>query len=89
LVAHEYVEGRLMEAGMPYRSPHPGAWNPDGSANFNGEHFGAHDVAPNANNNASLRHWRALGLEPPSTPLADDLSNLDEVVEAAKRGLNL
>jgi hypothetical protein len=89
LVAHEYVENRLMEAGMPYKSAHPDAWNPDGSARFNPQHFGAHEVAPNAWNNASLNHWRALGLTPPDTPLADDLANLDDVVNAARQGLDL
>ncbi len=30
LLAHEYVESRLMEAGLPYLSSEPGAWSEDG-----------------------------------------------------------
>lgn len=93
LVAHEYVESRLMELGMPYKSSHPAAWQleDDGSwtSLFDPQHFGAHEVAPAGWGEVSLRHWRALGLEPPSTPIAEDLSNLDDVVDAARRGLNL
>jgi hypothetical protein len=30
LAAHEYVENRLMEAGLPYRSSHPASYDADG-----------------------------------------------------------
>ncbi|GGR17148.1 hypothetical protein [Streptomyces netropsis] len=96
LMAHEYVESQLMKAGMPYISPNPGAWVPDGpgawrKANFspnNALNFGAHDVAPKEIG-GSLRHWkRSMGLKIPSVIIARDLSNLDDVVKAAIEELN-
>ena len=87
LISHEYVESRLMESGMPYRSAAPEAWNGD-EQTFNPWHFGAHEVAPIAAT-GSLRQWPALGLTPPATPIAPDLSNLDDVVNAARKGLKL
>jgi hypothetical protein len=86
LVAHEYVESRLMNAGMPYRSADPAGWK-DGTLTFDPSHFGAHEVAP-LSSDGSLRLWPKLGLTPPDTPIAPDLSNLDDVVEAALRGLS-
>jgi hypothetical protein len=76
-----------MESGMPYRSEHPAAWIGD-YQDFNTEHFGAHDVAPKSAD-GSLELWGDLGLTPPDEPIAPDLSNLDNVVEAARRGLDL
>jgi hypothetical protein len=87
LMAHEYVESHLMAAGMPYRSANPVVWV-DKYQEFNTQHFGAHEVAPKSSN-GSLSHWRKLGLTPPDVPLAPDLSNIDNVVEAARRGLHL
>lgn len=88
LMAHEYVESRLMASGMPYRSADPQVWDDDGTLMFHPDHFGAHDVAPLASN-GSLRVWPQLGLTPPATPIAPDLSNIDDVVNAARKGLNL
>jgi hypothetical protein len=87
LMAHEYVESRLMESGLPYRSADPEAWD-DGEALFSPSHFGAHEAAPLASD-GSLRLWPRLGLTPPDAPIASDLSNIDEVVSAARRGLGL
>jgi hypothetical protein len=87
LMAHEYVESHLMADGMPYRSADPEAWV-DGMQDFNKDHFGAHEVAPKASN-GSLSQWQRLGLTPPDARLAPDLSNIDNVVEAARRGLHL
>ncbi|MFF4650881.1 WXG100 family type VII secretion target [Streptomyces sp. NPDC001380] len=95
-MAHEYVEAKLMEAGMPYLSPHPDAWSPEGPAR-SWEHFGAHNIAPasfhpgrvSTEPSGSLKLWRFYGLEGPSVPIERDLSNLDEVVRAAKEGLGL
>ena len=87
LLSHEYVESRLMESGMPYRSADPESW--DGRyIIFNPAHFGAHEVAPTSSA-GSMRHWKALGLTPPDEPIAADLSNIDSVVDAARRGLGL
>jgi hypothetical protein len=87
LMSHEYVESRLMELGMPYRSADPEAWE-NGDQLFNPSHFGAHDVAPVASD-GSLRQWPALGLTPPKTGIAADLSNIDMLVSAAREGLKL
>jgi hypothetical protein len=87
LIAHEYVESRLMESGMPYRSAAPEAWA-DGEQMFNPAHFGAHEVAP-ISWEGSLRQWPTLGLVPPAAPIAPDLSNIEDVVDAARRGLKL
>ncbi|MBC3843627.1 hypothetical protein GXW82_35690 [Streptacidiphilus sp. 4-A2] len=97
VMVHEYVEAKLLEAGMPYLSSHPDAWDDEGPV-FNPEHFGAHNVAPRSfspgpltteKRVGSLELWPAYGIEVPSIPVADDLSNLDVWVEAAKRSLGL
>jgi hypothetical protein len=88
LAAHEYVENRLMEAGLPYRSAHPDAFDAEGSRLLNPDHPGAHDLAPNEwRPSEPFRHWRAFGIDGSGIEMADDLSNLDEVVDAALRGL--
>jgi hypothetical protein len=87
LMSHEYVESRLMASGMPYRSADPRTWD-GGTLMFNPSHFGAHEVAPLASN-GSLRLWPKLGLTPPDAPIAPDLSNIDDVVNAARKGLKL
>ena len=90
LIAHEYVESRLLEAGLPYRPTHPDAWE-DGMVKFKPEHVGAHDLAPLSMRSDPtmnlLRHWRSLGL--PQVEIAADLSNLDDVVRAAREGKGL
>jgi hypothetical protein len=87
LAAHEYVENRLMEAGLPYRSSHPDTFDADGDRILNPDHPGAHELAPNAwRPEAPLHHWRLFGLDSSGIEMADDLANLDEVVEAALRG---
>jgi len=94
LMAHEYIESRLMDSGMPYLSPHPEAnWDPEGFKNLPGadrpDLFGAHEVAPNPTT-GSLMHWKTkLGLEPPTAPIADDLSNVDDFVRSAQQQLRL
>ena len=87
LMAHEYVESRLMESGMPYRSADPEAWDGD-THMFNPSHVGAHDVAP-VEYGEPLRLWRQIGLTAPDSPIAPDLSNIDDVVRAAREGLGL
>ncbi|MFI6151165.1 hypothetical protein ACIBCA_00505 [Kitasatospora sp. NPDC051170] len=89
-LAHEYVEAKLMEAGLPYLSSHPDAWKSDGTFNINPQHFGAHNLAPRSfhtgevSAEGSLDHWKDLGLTTPVESVAADLSNLDVVVEALK-----
>ncbi|MFF2143325.1 hypothetical protein [Kitasatospora sp. NPDC058190] len=86
-IAHEYVEAKLLELGLPYLSSHPDAW--DGNAPItHPEHFGAHNLAPRSYHpgevsaDGSLDHWKLFGLTPPTEPVAADLSNLDIVVDA-------
>jgi len=48
LIGHEYAEHVLMKyTGLPYRSPHPSAWD-EGASMATSTHFGAHDMAPHA-----------------------------------------
>jgi hypothetical protein len=86
LMAHEYVEKHLMAAGMSYRSAHPAAWAND--RDLNPSHFGAHEAAPRSSD-GKFTHWAKLGLTPPEAPVASDLSNIDDVINAARRGLKL
>jgi hypothetical protein len=87
LMAHEYVESHLMAAGMPYRSADPEAWVNDDRPPTPG-HFGAHEVAPRSAD-GSFSPWRKLDLRPPEVPIAPDLSNIDDVVNAVREGLGL
>ena len=88
LAAHEYVESRLLDAGLPYRPSHPDAFSEDGRRLLSVDHPGAHDLSFNEwRPEAPFRHWRSFGIDVPGTEVADDLSNLDEFVDAALRGL--
>ncbi|MEU4564349.1 hypothetical protein AB0F72_38705 [Actinoplanes sp. NPDC023936] len=89
LAAHEYVEHRLMEAGLPYRSAHPDAFDADGDRIMSRDHPGAHELAPNAwRADKPLQHWRVFGIDSSGIRMADDLSNLDAIVETVLRGLS-
>jgi hypothetical protein len=92
LIAHEYVEARLLEAGVPYRYADPRLWGEEGDFyDFSREHAGAHEVAPKSLQGSEgvdlLRHWKLLGLKPPPGGLAPDLSNLDDIVRFAREGM--
>jgi hypothetical protein len=87
LAAHEYVENRLMEAGLPYRSSHPDAFDADGDRILHRDHPGAHELAPNEwRPHAPFEHWQRFGLDGSGLRMAEDLSNLEEIVDAALRG---
>jgi len=76
IMAHEYVESSLMNAGMSYRSSHPDAWDPEFSCIATPEHFGAHDLAPHTSIfKDPFNHWEtALGRAKPGvTEIAQDL----------------
>ncbi|TDD47480.1 hypothetical protein E1263_34505 [Kribbella antibiotica] len=93
LLAHEYVESKLMDAGLPYLSDDPGAFTADGVTRVTAEYRSAHLVAPLSMQPERidlLRLWDGK-LELPRNGLrvAEDLSNLDEVVRVAKEGLGL
>ncbi|MER7583816.1 hypothetical protein [Kitasatospora sp. NPDC097691] len=95
VIAHEYVEAKLFEAGLPYLPSHPDCWvgaRPEAHP----EHFSAHQLAPNSfdkidfssdNITSSLWIWKKYGIEVPPVPIADDLSNLDVLVDAIKSHL--
>jgi hypothetical protein len=87
LMAHEYVESRLMEEGMPYRSSHPDAYD-DGVYWSSAEHHGAHDLAPSFGPlGGPFDHWpNRIGREPPDVTIAPDLSNLEVIVKIALQG---
>lgn len=82
LLSHEYVEARLMEQGLPYRSAHPDAYDAVKGFEPTPEHFGAHDLAPLGDHGRApfAIYDRVLGLDTPRLDIADDLSNLDDVV---------
>ncbi|WP_410789653.1 hypothetical protein [Kribbella sp. C-35] len=93
LLAHEYVESKLMQAGVPYKSAHPEAWTDDGMSRISREYPSAHNMAPLSAQSRPkdlLRLWDdPLGLPRGDLRVAEDLSNLDEVVRVAKKGLGL
>jgi hypothetical protein len=92
LIAHEYVEAKLMAAGVPYTYAEPHLWDPVDGYGDTREHAGAHTVAPRSmqatpNLEFLLGHWKDLGLTPPPGGLAPDLSNLDDIVQRAMEGM--
>jgi len=93
LLAHEYVEAKLMEAGVPYKSGDPDAWDEYGSAKVSPDHPSAHNTAPLSTQSEMkdlLRHWDSrLAIPRGGLRVEHDLSNLDEVVRVAKEGLGL
>jgi hypothetical protein len=89
IMAHEYVESSLMNAGMSYRSSHPEAWDPEYGCIATPEHFGAHDLASHTSIfKDPFEHWETrLGrVKPGVTEIAPDLSNLDGVIDQIIRG---
>ncbi|HZX07571.1 hypothetical protein [Kribbella sp.] len=92
LLAHEYVEAKLMEAGVPYKSADVDAFNEYGVAKVTSEHPSAHITAPRSLQEHKvdlLAHWEKLDISRDGLRVAEDLSNLDEVVRLAKEGLGL
>ena len=88
LVAHEYVESRLMEAGMPYRSTDPGAWL-DGALPFNPCILARMRWRPGRSGRISEAVAGVGSYPTQNADCAGDLSNLNEVVNAARKGLKL
>ena len=87
-IAHEYIEQALMAEGWPYRSPN--AWRDHPIRGFGNwptpECYGAHDIAPNTNRPNPFSHWDTIiGKSAEGLILADNLSNLDELIEAIKK----
>lgn len=84
LVTHEYVEARLMDEGVPYRSRDPQLWS-DGTYTPDPDRNGAHDVAPREGGPNAFDMWEKWGIPSPDPDfrVADDLSNLDGYVDSA------
>ncbi|MDT0326819.1 hypothetical protein [Nocardiopsis lambiniae] len=84
LVAHEYVEARLMREGVPYRSRDPQLWHDDYYIPTR-DNNGAHDISPLEGRDNNFALWEKWGIpEPePNFRLADDMSNLDRVAANA------
>ncbi|CAL9478392.1 hypothetical protein SUDANB121_02999 [Nocardiopsis dassonvillei] len=84
LVAHEYVEARLMDEGVPYRSRDPQLWNDDYYIPTRDSN-GAHDISPLEGNPNSFALWEKWGIPQPEANfrIADDMSNLDGAVRNA------
>ncbi|MEU1211267.1 hypothetical protein ABZ424_02140 [Streptomyces sp. NPDC005790] len=103
LMTHEYVESRLMKAGLPYLHDQAGLWRKEADGTYaDGGRYspkslsaaGAHDLAPNPVRGGFGTAWQKLGLRHPKTQLAEDLSNIDDFVkdvfhELRAKGLNL
>jgi hypothetical protein len=88
LAAHEYVENRLMEEGLPFRSSDPAVWDEDGIAWPDADHPSAHDLSIlEGKPDAPFKHWGRWGLDSEGLTMNDDLSNLEDVVDRALRGL--
>jgi len=78
LMKHEYVELRLMEEGLSFRSlGNPNVFTPSD--------FGAHDLAPTFNGNVLDN----LKISETAPIILDDLSNVEEYISFYKRILNL
>ena len=67
LMAHEYVESKLMEQGFPYLSSHPDAWETfvlngrvEHVSRYTLQHHGAHHLAPHATSDFPLKHWKGV-----------------------------
>ncbi|HZX03465.1 hypothetical protein [Kribbella sp.] len=85
------MEAKLIEAGVPYLLEVPDAWD-DRGPKVAGEYPTAHTVAPRSLQSTMkdlLEHWGKLNLPRDGLRVAEDLSNLDEVVRVAKKGLGL
>jgi hypothetical protein len=91
LIAHEYVEAGLMKDGLPYLNPKAWREHPDyGWGNYpmpGDKGYGAHNLSPNPNpRRQPFGHWeKDLGQSSEGLPFAEDLSNLDEVLEEIRK----
>ncbi len=80
LIAHEYVESKLMKEAIPFRgrtvSPTPTS-------------HGAHDLSVNEGFTANFSHYSDLGMSAPSSIINSSFSNIDEVVSEIKTLIGL
>ncbi|SFY17280.1 hypothetical protein [Streptomyces atratus] len=100
LMTHEYVESQLMKSGLPYLHDQTGLWRLDEDGTYSRRSpkslsaAGAHDLSPNPVRGGFGGAWQRLGLKHPKVTLADDLSNIDDLVkgifqELRAKGLDL
>ncbi|MFG2401375.1 WXG100-like domain-containing protein [Streptomyces lydicus] len=95
--AHEGVESALMREGIPYRSDALEAFDNEFEMyDPSPDHWGAHDVAPHeyaknpdTGEDEPFRAWPKVGLPKPDLKIADDLSNLDEVIALIRKGKSI
>jgi hypothetical protein len=91
LIAHEYIEARLMDDGLPYRNPNSWREHPIyGWGNYpepGDKGYGAHNLSPNSNpHHPPFGHWeKECDKSPEGLSLAKDISNLDELFEKIKK----
>jgi hypothetical protein len=89
LIAHEYIEEGLMEAGLPYRSRY--AWSYDTKYGWGfwakPGRYGAHDLASNQRlSNPPFSHWESeMRKSSEGLTIQDDLMNLDQVIKEIKK----
>ncbi|MGW1146017.1 hypothetical protein ACWD6I_13350 [Streptomyces sp. NPDC002454] len=95
LMAHEFVESRLMKEGIPYVRDSPEVWQLDEADSSyyrtfpdRPENAGAHDLAPN-DKKGGFAHWRKIGLKEPNVAMNPDLSNLDDIVKEIRKELRV
>ena len=87
-MAHEYVEARLMEAGLDYR--HWQSVDVSGLSTPQLGIFGAHDISVNmdiSNESGVFNLWSSFTGLDASWELADDLSNLSDIADEMIRRL--
>ncbi|MFI5932011.1 WXG100 family type VII secretion target [Actinoplanes sp. NPDC051494] len=88
LAAHEYVENRLMEEGLPFRSPDPAVWDEDNVPWPSADHPSAHDLSVlEGVPKTPFRHWARWGIDSEGLEMDPDLGNLETVVDRVLRGL--
>jgi hypothetical protein len=73
LIAHEYIEAKLMQEGVNYRSFNA----------LSASKYGAHDLSSH-DYNFDFLHWVNFGRKAPSINLAPNLGNIDDVVNYIK-----
>lgn len=91
LMQHESVESSLMAQGLPYRSADPAAYDEWGTNWPSAAHYGAHDISPHsAYADNPWRGFSSMGFgDPPTTPFARDLSNVDDVVAELRQRVGI
>jgi hypothetical protein len=73
LIAHEYIEAKLMQEGVNYRS-----FNALSASKYGAPDLSSHDY------NFDFLHWVNFGRKAPSINLAPNLGNIDDVVNYIK-----